>query len=161
MGRKYVVDTGFQSIGTAAQDLVEILCPADAVMIVHSVNIDQTSEYTAAEAEKLQITYKRARGSYTSGSGGGSVTPALLEYGDAAAGITAERNNTTQASAGSGGLDTLFTDVWDVLAGYDFTPIPELRLIFSPSQALVISVSATNDTITTARCRVIVEELGG
>ena len=160
MGRKYVIDTGFQSIGTAAQDLVEILCPADAVMIVHSVNIDQTSEYTAAEAEKLQLTFKRAAGAFTSGNGT-SVTPAVLEFGDAAAGITAERNATSQAAAGSGTLTTIFTDVWDVLAGYDFTPIPELRLIFSPSQALVISVSATNDTITTARCRVIVEELGG
>lgn len=160
MGRKYFIDTGFQTIGTAAQDIVEILCPADAVMIVHSVKIDQSNNESAATAEKLQLTYKRGRGTFTSGSGGGSVTPAPNEYGDAAAGITAERNNTTQASAGSGAVDTMFTDAWDVLAGYELTFIPELRLVFSPSQALIISCEATTNA-QTGRCLVIVEEIGG
>ena len=160
MGRKYLIDTGFQSVGTAAQDLLEILCPSDAVMIVHSIKIDQSSDYTAAEAEHIQLTFKRAAGSFTSGSGGGSVTPVALEFGDAAAGITVERNNTTQASAGSGTLTTLFTDVYNVLAGYEITFIPELRPIISPSQALVVSLAATTDAIT-CRALAIVEELGG
>ena len=159
MGRKYLIDTGFQTIGTAAQDIVEILCPADAVMIVHSVKIDQSNNEAASTAEKLQLTYKRGRGSFTSGNGT-SVTPAPIEYGDAAAGITAERNATTQASAGSGAVDNMFTDVWDVLAGYEFTPIPELRLVLSPSQALIISCESTTNA-QTGRCLVIVEELGG
>ena len=159
MGRKYTIDTGFQTV-SAVQDLVEILNPADAVMLVPSISVDQSSDAASTEAEKLQLVMKRASGTYTSGSGGGTVTPAVLEFGDAAAGITAERNNTTQAVAGTGALATMANFVYDVLSGFEWTPIPELRPVFSPSQALVLSLTAPADALT-LRCLVIVEELGG
>ena len=159
MPRKYFIDSGFQTV-SALQDLLEALVPADATMELLSFSIFQSSDESAAEAEKLQVTYKRASGSYTSGSGGGTITPSKLEFGDPAAGITAERNNTTQALAGSGVLDTLCTDVYDVIQGYEWTPIPETRMIFSPSQALVIALEAPTDALTLG-FRAIVAEVGG
>jgi len=158
VGRIYTIDTGFQSV-SAVQDLLEVVVPADAVMLLHSVQIDQTSDVTAADAESLIATFKRGI-SNTSGSGGASVTPEKLQSGDAAAGITAERNNTTQAVAGGGSLATLWTDAFDVLAGYEKTFTPELRPVFSPSQSLIISLAAPADALT-LRALVTVEEIGG
>lgn len=159
MGRKYIVETGFQTVGTAAQDLLEIAVPADSVVTIHSISIDQSSDETAAEAEKLQIFLKRGIGN-TGGSGGAGVTPSKNETGDAAAGAACERNNTTQAVAGGGSLATIHSFVYDVLSGFEWTPIPELRPVYSPSEMIILSIEATTDALT-GNAKIIFEELGG
>lgn len=158
MGRKYIVETGFQTVGTAAQDLLEIQVPATCVVIVHSISIDQSSDETAAEAEKLQVFLKRGIGN-TGGSGGGSVTPAKNETSDSSSACTVERNNTSQATAGGGSLATMHNFVYDVLSGFEWTPIPELRPSFAPSQNIVLSIEATTDALT-ANAKIIIEEIG-
>lgn len=158
MGRLYTIV--FDSVAvTAAQDLFEVLCPADAIMVLHSIEISQSSDAGDAESEQLLFTLARVTGSPTSGSGGSSATPAILEGGSAAAGITAEVNNTTQISGGSS------TDlaVWarNVMEGLSVWFTPETRPIFSPSTYAVLSLDASPSDSLTMSGTLVVEEIGG
>lgn len=159
MGRMFAISTGFQTV-SAAQDLLEIQVPATEILVLHSITISQSSDEASSESELLQVALKRASGSYTSGSGGSSATPAKLEFGSASTGLTVERNNTSQAAAGSGALTTIHEDAMQVLSGWNYTPTPEIRPILSPSQALVVSIEAPADALTLC-CIAIVEEIGG
>ena len=158
MGRFYTIETGFQTV-SAAQDLLEIQLPSSVVAILHSIAIDQSSDVSSADAKKQQILLKRGIGA-TSGSGGGSATISKHQTGDASSGLTAERNNTSQAVAGGGSLATVGSFVWDVLAGLEHTPIPELRMAFSPSEYIVLATDAPADAVT-ANARIVLELLGG
>lgn len=158
MARKITFDTGFQTV-SAAQDLFEIPIPATAAAVIHSIQIDQSSDASSTEAERLQVVLKKASGTFTSGSGGSTVTATNHATGDAAGGITAERNNTTQASAGTGTLTTLENWVYDVLAGFEWTPIPEIRKEFAPSESLVLSLSAPADALT-LHAKIVIELVG-
>ena len=97
MGRMYSVSFNEVAV-TAASDLFELLVPAENVMILHELHISQSSDAGDSESEQIYVSIRRVTGSPTSGSGGSSATPAPLDLGDAAAGITAEVNNTTQLS---------------------------------------------------------------
>ena len=160
MGRLYSLTTGFQSV-SAAQDLVELKAGTARPFLVHYICIGQSSDAGDAESELLQVTLKRAASTFTSGSGGGSLTAA--KYGnttDAADGFgTEERNNTTQAVVGTGTLTNLLQDTFHVSAGWQYLPTPVLIPLFSGGEALVISVSAPADALTMS-CTVIVEEFG-
>ena len=160
MGRMYKVSTGFQTV-SVAQDLLEILLGSGEVGIFHGLHLTQTSDTDpATESEILQIDIKRAAGSYTSGSVGGTATVAQCDPGDAAESFAGnERNNTTQAVAGSGTLETLESIGWQVLAPGSFIHIPETRDIFSPSMALIVSCPAPADALT-MNCVAYFEELG-
>lgn len=160
MGRMYKISTGFQTV-SAAQDLLEILLGSGEVGIFHGLHLIQTSDTDpATESEILQIDIKRATGSYTSGSGGGTATVAKSDPGDSAASFSGnERNNTTQASAGSGALETIESLGWQVLGPGSFIHIPETRDIFPPSSALIISCPAPADALT-MNCVAYFEELG-
>jgi len=145
---------------TLAQDLFELAVPADACMILHSVTVSQSSDAGDAQSEQLPFAIKRMTPTVTSGSGGSSSTPVKLETGDAAAGITAEVNNTTRATT-SGTTTTLWAEDVNVMAGLNYVPTPETRPIFSPSEYCIIGLEAApGDSITTSGV-VIVEELGG
>jgi hypothetical protein len=66
------------------------------------------------------------RGHTTSGSGGSAATPAPLNSSaDTAAGATAETNNTTIASAGT--AVTLHAETFNIRAGWQYIPTPEMR----------------------------------
>lgn len=158
MGRKYVINFASQA-ETAAFDALEITVPSDAVMVLHEVRITQSSDAGDAESEQLLFTLKRGIGA-TSGSGGASVTPQKLETGDAAAGITAEHTNTTQATAGGGSLTTLLTEAENVHMGWLHAPPPNRCFVFSPSEIAVVSVDAPADSLTFSGYA-IVEEIGG
>lgn len=150
MGRMVDVDTGYQTV-LVAQDLLEILLGSSQAALVHSIKVYQSSDFLASEAELLQVTAKRAYGSYTSGSVGG--TPTVFKYNkdDAAHGMTVKRNNTTQAVAGTGTLEDIphLSDVLNVISGtLEITPTPELRQPLGPSQALILSVPAPIDALT-------------
>lgn len=155
-GRIYYINTGFQTV-SAAQDLLEILAPSDLVFVLHGIEISQSSD---TDMEFLQIAIKRASGSYTSGSGGGTPTAIKKNFGAVACSCTLKRNNTTQASAGSGAIETIWNAAIPVLGGDQRILPPELRPIFSPSQALVVSLSAPADALT-LNCTAIIEEIGG
>src|SRR4051812_35256794 len=119
---------------TAQQDFFEIPAPTTKVLIIHSVELTQSSDVGDAAAEGLAILHKRGVGS-TSGSGGtGTITPAKLETGSATSGVgaNAETNNTTKMTGGT--ITTLRASSWIIQQTYLWLPTPELRHILAPSE---------------------------
>lgn len=156
MGMIYAVTFAAVAV-TAQQDFFEYVAPADAVGIIHSVQLSQSSDQGDAAAEGLAILHKR--GSTTSGSGGTSATPAALEGGSPAAGGTAEVNNTTKATAGT--IVTLEAANWVVQQTYLWLPTPEARHIVSPGIRYTVELGTTPADSLTISGTMIVEEFGG
>lgn len=161
MGRFYT--STFKGIAvTAAQDLFEIAAPADAVVIVHSWTLSQSTEAGDAQEEQLVITTNRGVGSVTSGSGGGTVTPQPIEDGDAAFGGTVERNNTTIMAVGTGTLETdLEVYAWNVRVPFQIVYTPETRPKISPSNRWTIELETAPADSITMNGTVTFEEIGG
>lgn len=113
MARTYAVSFNAVSV-SAAQDLFEITPADDKPVKILGLVIGQYSDVGDASAENLSV--KVSRGWGTSGSGGSAPTPSPVGQADAAAGFTAETNNTTVASTGTEVV--LFSDVWNTQAGY-------------------------------------------
>lgn len=157
MGRLYSVPVSATSVSTAV-DVFEVLASSSKPFFLHEVTIAQSSDYGDAQAEGLTVYIKRATGSYTSGSGGSTATPAKLSTNDAAAGPTAETCNTTQASAGTGALTTIRADAFNVQGGYQYLPTPETRIFYLPAEACVVSITAPSDAITLS-ATLVFEEL--
>jgi hypothetical protein len=149
---KYWVTTGFQTV-SAVQDLIEIVAPADAVVVIHEVHISQSSDGASSDSEMLQTTV--VRGLTVSGSGGGSATVTPVETGQPAAGGTYERNNTTQAT--TSGV-TVLASAFNVLNGFVHVFDPPIAV--SPSQRCVITLSAPADALTLS-ANALIDELGG
>lgn len=151
LGRVITLDTGWQTVSTV-QDLLEILLGSGQAGYVLRAKIMQSSEEAATEAEELQVNLKKATGSYTSGSGGGSATVVLCSSSLAHGLAGTERNNTTQATAGTGTLETMEPGVFNVLAGeWEVAYTPELmeKGKVGPSQAIILSLDeAPADAIT-------------
>ena len=147
MGRFYSIPFSATSV-SAAVDAFEVLASSAKPFVLHRVVLAQSSDYGDAAAEGLSVLIKRATGSYTSGSGGSTVTPAKHLTNDAAAGPTAEVCNTTQAAAGSGALTTVLAEAFNVQAGWEYLPVPEQRLLFLPAEACVVSITAPTDAVT-------------
>ena len=147
MGRLYTVSFSAVAV-SAAVDLFEALAASAKPFILHELTVAQSSDYGDAAAEGLSILLKKATGSYTSGSGGSTATPRPHSTNDAAAGPTVETNNTTQASAGSGALLTMRAEAFNVQAGYQYLPTPEQRMVFLPTEACVVSITAPADAVT-------------
>lgn len=147
MGRVYSCPFSAVSV-SAAVDCFEALAATGKPFFLREIVLSQSSDYGDAAAEGLSILIKRATGSYTSGSGGSTVTPAKHLTNDAAAGPTVETNNTTQASAGSGALTTIRAEAFNVQAGYQYLPPPEDRPFFLAAEACVVSITAPADALT-------------
>lgn len=112
-GRTYSVIFSAVAV-TAAQDLFEVTPADDKPVEIVGIELGQSSDAGDAADELLQISI--IRGHTTSGSGGSAPTPVSMNPNSAAAGFTAEVNNTTVASAGT--TTTLHTGCWNVRAGY-------------------------------------------
>lgn len=140
---------------SAAQDLFELNVASTKVVKVHSIFVGQYSDFGDAQAELVSI--KLVRGHATSGSGGSAFTPLKLETGIAAAASTAEINNTTIASTGTG-VD-LIADAFNVAVGWQYRPTPEERIVLAPSERLVVRILAPTDAVT-MNATMIFEELG-
>lgn len=146
-GRVYTVV--FDNVAvTAAQDFFEITPADDKPVELLGLLLSQSSDVGDAAEELLR--YSIVRGHATSGSGGSAPTPRPLDRSGAAAGLTAEVNNTTIASAGTG--VTLFHDCFNVRAGLQVWFPPEcypeasqgdttivVRLLSTPADSLTMS----------------------
>ena len=141
---------------TAAQDLFELVAPSDSIVVIHELDISQTSDVGDAAEELLLITCKS--GATTSGSGGSSVTPVPKNFGDAAFGGTCEANNTTVAADGT--IVTHRVTAWNVRAPLSIIWTPETRPILSPSRRWVVSIPAPADSLT-MHGTLVFEEIGG
>ena len=147
MARVYSVE--FENVSaSAAQDFFEISPAADHPVVILAVYIDQYSDVGDTQEEMLR--YQIIRGHTTSGSGGSSATPRPLDPGDAAAGFSAEVNNTTIASAGT--AVNLHSGAFNIRAGLalifppEMTPVANngnttivVRLLAAPADALSMS----------------------
>jgi hypothetical protein len=155
MGMMYAATFGAVAV-TAAQDVFEIAAPSDKCVVIHEIVVEQSSDAGDAQAELLRI--QAIRGFTTSGSGGSTPTPAPLESGNAAAGSSADVNNTTLATSGT--TATLFDRAFNVQIGFFWQPTPECRIVLSPSQRLVVRIPAPADSLT-MHGTMIFEEIGG
>lgn len=144
MARQYAVTFSAVAI-TAAQDLFEVTAAAAGVVRLVGIAVGQYSDPGDAQAEQLSLTV--VRGYTTSGSGGSAFTPLALNSGDPAAAAAAEINNTTVATTGTAAV--LWSDVWNVQAGYQVWFPPENRPTARNSERIVVRIPAPNDSITT------------
>lgn len=136
MARVYTVS--FENVTvSAAQDLFE-LTPADDKPIellgLYLSNVGGTADAGDAQEELLRLLVRR--GYTTSGSGGSAPTPAPLDPNDAAAGFTAEVNNTTVATTGT--TADLHADGWNVRVPYQVVWPPEMRPKASQANTTIV-----------------------
>lgn len=113
MGRIYAVP--YQGTITNAggdTDLLEVLPADDKPCKLRGWSIGQTSEVGDAAEEGVRISVIRMNATVTSGSGGSAVTPVPLDSADAAAGFSAECNNTTVATT-SGTATVMHEFAWN------------------------------------------------
>jgi len=128
----------FESVTVVAlQDLFEIIAPADAILEIMYWKITQEESETS---EQLGYATKMAAGTYTTGSGGTTPTPAKSMTGDPASGATAKVNNTTQAVVGTGTLVTTRREGENILNGVEWIYLPDDRPIISPTDAFIIGL---------------------
>lgn len=146
---------------TAAQDLFELINANDQTLLIEEIHITQDTEAGDAASEQQRFTLKRASGSYTSGSGGSTHTPAKTSFGDPASGCTSEINNTSRAAAGSGALDTLSVQCENVHNGFHYVATPGKEIEISPSQALVVGLEGAPADSITMSGYVVYVEVGG
>ena len=152
MGRMYAVV--FEEVAaTAAQDVFEINAPADAVVILHSVTITQSTDAGDSEAEMLPILFHLGS---TSGSGGSAPTASPLEVGTVAFGGTVEVNNTSQSTEGV----FMHAEAFNIQAGFYYRPTPEERIIIAPSDRLIIELQAAPTDSINLNGVAIIEEFG-
>jgi hypothetical protein len=113
MGRIYTVS--YQGTITNAggdSDLLEIAPADDKPVKLRGLLLSQISEVGDTAEEGLRISIVRLPATFTSGSGGSSVTPAPMDSADVASGAACECNNTTVATT-SGTAVTLAEIGWN------------------------------------------------
>lgn len=133
MGRFYTVTFNDVAV-TASQDLFEIQPADDRPVKIWGLFLTQSTELADAAEEQLRVAI--IRGHTTSGSGGSAATPAVINPLDTAAGFTAEVNNTTIASAGTG--VTLHVMTWNVRSGLEMWWLPETGLIATQANTTIV-----------------------
>lgn len=159
MGRKYRISFTAYALA-AAGDFFEILAATSKPFRLLACRITQSTEAGDAQSEQLKFEFKRASGSFASGSGGSSFTPVALDSAvSLAAGATAEVKNTTQLAVGTGTLNTIMTINEHVANGLDYLPTPECQEWFRPAECLIIALGAApTDSVTFDGYCIIEEE---
>ena len=148
---------------SAAQDVFELVAPANMRVRMLEIDIGQYSDFGDAQAEILSLTIHT--GHTVSGSGGDTITPVNVNPYGAAAGSTVERNNTTEAIT-SGTL--WWATAFHVQAGFLWSPLEDAprgvpmgrrHLLIKPSQRMVIRITAPADELT-MNGSILFEEIG-
>lgn len=147
----------FQAVAVSVvQDFFEVLAATGKPVVIHQILLTAANSETN---EQWTIALKRATGSYTSGSGGSTITPVASSSTMGAAATTCERNNTTQAAAGSGTLTTFWSEGIPSQGGFAWLPTPETRPVLQGSEALVVSLVNAPSAATDFNGVVVFEEL--
>lgn len=142
---------------TGAIDLFELVAPSDAVVVVHSLQLFQTTDLGDAAEEVLRL--KWTTGHATAGSGGATLTPRSMNFGGPAAGSTLLGYNTTIASTGTP-IDHRFFG-WNIRVPFMQIFTPEDRLILSPSRRGVLRLTAAPADSVSIGGAIVFEEIGG
>lgn len=149
----------FAAVAATAQvDFFEITSAATRVLMVHAIQLFQTTEVADAAEEGLAILVKRNTSGSTSGSGGTATTPAPVEANQGASAFTAETMNTTKMSTGT--PVTLAAYAWNIRGPFEQIYTPEMRWVVSPSERLAVELATTPADSITFSGVLTVEEIG-
>jgi hypothetical protein len=142
---------------SAAQDLFEIVAPADSKVAIREIRFGQYTDAGDAAAEILSLLV--IKGYTVSGSGGSTLTPANRQghTGAATSTTTVEANNTTVANTGT--AVTVMADAWNVQVPYLYIPDPAERIVINKGERCVVRVTIPADSIT-MNGTIVFEEVG-
>jgi len=143
---------------TDVQDFFEIKAAPNAVVTIEELFWNQYG--TGTTDEFLKMTYRVYSGTPSSGSGGSSITPQKLARGDAAAGSTAERNNTTQISGGVVEYEKPFVINSLRRERKELILIQE-PIILSPGEFFVWALATNPTDGLSLDCHIVFNEYGG
>ncbi len=132
-GRMYTCEFSKVAV-TADQDWFELTPADDKPIAIHAVFITQSSD--VADAAEEILDFKIMRGHTSSGSGGSSSTPAVLNPLDTAAGATCEVNNTTPATTGT--IVDTHSGSFNIRSGLQLIFPPEMRSIASEANTTIV-----------------------
>ncbi len=142
--RMYSVSFSAVSI-SAVQDFFELVAASGKPIEIHMLELSQSSEVGDSAEEGLSVLIKT--GQTASGTAGSSFTPVPMCVSDAAAGATAEINNTAKASGGT--IVTKYSSNWNVRTPFIFLPPPECRPWIAGGERGTVELNtAPNDAIT-------------
>jgi len=143
-GRTYSIPFNAVAV-TAAQDLWEITPADDKPIEIVGIEIGQYSDAGDAQDELLGLQI--IRGFTTSGSGGSAPTPVPMNPNAAAAGFSAEVNNTTLANTGT--TTTLHSTAFNVRSGYlNYFPADARPVATQANTTIVVRLTAPADSLT-------------
>lgn len=151
IGRLYSISIGDEA-HTAADTLIEVAAPSDAIVLVERMWISQssfdTSENLGAKVEDVTTT-----------GTGSANTPRPLQEGDSAFGGTAKTNITVESTY-SGGV--FIEQGFNVLSGWLWTPANDDEVIaVSPSQLVGMMLSIAPSASMNFSYGMTVREIGG
>lgn len=157
MGAMYTVS--FSGVTVAAQqDFFELTAASAKPLVIHMIELSQSSDVGDAAEEGLSILIKRHTSASTSGSGGSTPTAAALNPSSASASLSVEANNTTKVSGGSS--TTLHSTNWNVRVPYLYVPPPECRPNVQGGGRLTVELATTPADSLTVSGTIYVEEIG-
>jgi len=139
---------------SAAKTAILLECPSDSVLEIISGSITNmdTDSNEQLEAGLFTVTTKGS-------PAGTSITPEKHETGDAASGVTATGDLTTEPTTyNSKGVDR---QGFSNLAGYRYDPLPEEKPIVSPSGLIGLRLLAAPSAGFKAACQIVYREIGG
>ena len=149
----YTAEIEISSFATAITGIL-LECPADSVLEIISASITNmdTDSNEQLEAGIIMVTTKGA-------PAGTAMTPEPHETGDAASGVTALGELTTEPTT----YNTVMIDRqgFSNLAGYRYDPLPEEKPIDSPSGLLGLKLLSAPSAGFKAACMIVYRELGG
>ena len=141
MGRMYSAE--FSKIAvTADQDWFEIVPADEKPVAIHAIFLSQSSDVGDAAEEILN--FKIMRGFTSSGSSGGSSTPAPLNPLDTAAGAAVEVNNTTIATTGT--IIDLHSGAFNIRTGLQLIFPPDMRPVTTQANTSIVVRLLENTT---------------
>jgi hypothetical protein len=155
MSRIYTVSFAGVAV-TAQQDLFELVAAAGKNLRPLALFLSQSTEVGDAAEEGLAILIKS--GQTTSGSGGSAPTPVAQNVSDAAAGFTAEVNNTTKATAGT--IVTHHTDNWIIRQPFQLILPDRLQQELTGGRRWTVELATTPADSITMSGTLYVEEFG-
>lgn len=121
---------------TALQDLFELTPAANKPIEILGFSFSQTGNADVGDVAEELLPLQLIRGFTTSGSGGTTPTPAPFDAIDTAAGCVVEANNTTVANTGT--TATLWSDNFNVRAGYTMLFPPDMRPRCSAAETRIV-----------------------
>lgn len=155
-GRAYTVVVDGVTIPTAISDLAEITPAANKPVYLKGFEIAQKGTADVGDGQEEFIGWTLVRGHTTSGSGGAAPTPQLVGPGDSAASFTAETNNITIASGGTGAV--IHSSAFNVRGNYIFWWPDGLEPCCSAAQnRMVIRAAAAADAVTASLTLYLIE----